>query len=289
MRIAIASGKGGTGKTFVTTNLAVVARKQMHPNTEVMVVDCDVEEPNAALFLKPTIVESKDVGVLVPHVDEAACTYCGRCRDVCVWHAIAVIGGQVLTFPELCHGCGSCARVCPENAISETLRVTGTVERGYSDSIRFAQGTLRLGEAMAPPVIRELKRAYLPSNDGLTLIDAPPGVSCSVVESLKNVDRALLVTEPTPFGLHDLTAAAELVQDEMGLDCFVVINRTGIGDSAAIIAFCEERGIPIVARIPHERRIAEVVSRGDLLVQTLPKFRVLFEQLFVNLAAEVES
>ena len=289
MILGVASGKGGTGKTFVTTNLAIIGEERMPLGGEVTVVDCDVEEPNAALFLKPTISESEDVGILVPHVDEKACTYCGRCAEVCVWHALAVVGRQVLTFPELCHGCGSCTRVCPEHAISEVLRVTGTIERGSAGGIRFAQGTLRLGEAMAPPVIRELKRSYLPEGDGLTLIDAPPGVSCPVVESLRGADSVLLVTEPTPFGLHDLKAAVELVHDELGLPCSVTINRVGIGDTDIITSFCDERHIPVVGQIPHDRRIAEVVSRGDVLVRALPEFRETFERLFSSVTEGIGS
>lgn len=226
MIIAIASGKGGTGKTTVATSLALSI-----PGSTLF-LDCDVEEPNAALFLQPVLNHGEEVGILIPKVDEERCTFCGRCAEVCVWHAIAVVGKKVLIFPELCHGCGSCTLNCSEGALHEVLYVTGRLESGWAGPIRFGQGTLNIGEAMAVPVIRQLKQRYLPAARGrVAILDAPPGTSCPVVETMRGADFVLLATEPTPFGLHDLRLAAEVARGELGLPVGVVINRDGIGDT----------------------------------------------------------
>ncbi len=281
MIIAIASGKGGTGKTTVATSLAL---SMAEPT---LFLDCDVEEPNAALFLKPVLNHSEEVGILIPKVDEDRCTFCGRCAEVCVWHAIAVVGKKVLIFPELCQGCGSCTLNCPEGAIHEVLYVTGRLESGWAGPIQFGQGTLNIGEAMAVPVIRQLKQRYLPAVYGrVAILDAPPGTSCPVVETMRGADFVLLVTEPTPFGLHDLRLAAEVARGELGLPVGVVVNRDGIGDTG-VDQYCAAEGIPILMRIPHDRRIAEAISAGQALVEALPEYRPRFQNLYQQIAREL--
>ncbi len=276
MIITVASGKGGTGKTTVAVSLAL-SLSEKRP----LFLDCDVEEPNAALFLRPTIEERREVGQLIPEVDFDKCTYCGRCAEVCQYHAIAVVGEKALIFPELCHGCGSCTLNCPTGAIREVLHVTGTVERGWAGEIEFAQGTMNVGEPMAAPIIRRLKRWAIPPDTGNRpiILDASPGAACPVVESMRGADFVLLVTEPTPFGLHDLRLAVEVARDEMGLPVGVVVNRDGVGDRG-VDGYCAAEGIPILMRIPLERRIAEAYSDGVPLTQALPEYRQRFLDLY---------
>jgi len=288
MRIAVASGKGGTGKTTVATSLALVSKGHVKGPGAVLFLDCDVEEPNAAIFLKPTISKREEVGIPVPEVDEETCTFCGRCADVCVWNAMAVVPGKVLVFPELCHGCGSCALVCPVGAITEKLSITGTIERGTGRGIDFAHGILNTGEAMAVPIIRELKKGNPPPKGGIVLVDASPGTSCPVVESIKDANFILLVTEPTPFGLHDLKLEVQLSKDELHIPFGVIINRDGVGDPG-VLEFCECESIPILGRIPLDRRIAEVVSEGETIVDALPEYRSLFEEIFSRIVLEVKK
>jgi MinD superfamily P-loop ATPase len=260
-------------------------------------LDCDVEEPNAHLFLKPTIERREEVGILIPEVDYDKCTFCGRCAEVCAYHALAVVKQNVLVFPELCHGCGSCSLNCPEEAIHEVLNVTGVIEEGQAVvnsqlptpnsqnlSIRFAHGILNIGEAMAVPVIRELKKRIGENSDRIVILDASPGTSCPVVETMRGADFVLMVTEPTPFGLHDLRLAVEVARDELGLPVGVVINRDGVGDRG-VEDYCAAEGIPILMRIPLERRIAEAYSEGMPLVEALPEYRAKFTQLYLRLAA----
>lgn len=294
MRIVVASGKGGTGKTTVATSLALAAAEW----ESVRVLDCDVEAPNAALFLHPKVEERKEMGILLPIVDEAKCTYCGKCAEVCEFHAIAVIGKKTLVFPELCHGCGSCTLVCPEKAISERLDVMGVLERGAASAgVDFSQGVMNVGEPMAMPIIRELKKwnpaslrgatatKQSPSNEEIAsgknthrndveIRDAPPGASCPVVESMRGADFALLVTEPTPFGLHDLKQVVGIAR-ELGLPAGVVINRDGIGDDA-VENYCTENNIPVLLKIPMERRFAEAIASGKTLVEAAPEYRAAF-------------
>ena len=224
MIISIASGKGGTGKTLVATSLALALKDR----EKVQLVDCDVEEPNDHIFMKPVIAYSEAVAIPVPVVDEETCSYCGKCAEACAFNAIAVIGKHVLVFPELCHGCGACSYLCPEKAISERRKEIGVIETGHSGSIEFAHGRLAIGEAMAPPVIREVKSRL--NTDGVVIIDVSPGTSCPVVESVKGSDFCLLVTEPTPFGLNDLALAVEMVRT-LDIPCGIVVNRAGEGDS----------------------------------------------------------
>jgi MinD superfamily P-loop ATPase len=292
MRIVVASGKGGTGKTTVATSLALVAAEQ----NSVRFIDCDVESPNAGIFLAPAFDTRVEVGILIPQVDETACTFCGKCAEVCQFHAIAVVGNKTLVFPQLCHGCGSCTLVCPEQAISEHLDVMGVLESGFTaHQIDFAQGVLNIGEPMAVPIIRELKK-WAPANRNETsgeshrsieIRDAPPGASCPVVETIRGADFILLVTEPTPFGLHDLKQVAEVCR-ELGIPAGVVVNRDGIGDNA-IEAYCIESGLPILMRIPMARRIAEAIARGETLLESIPEYRPGFQNMLQTIITEVDA
>ena len=291
MIVAVASGKGGTGKTTVATGMALaIASSKVNAaaptGVSVRVLDCDVEEPNAHLFLKPAILARENVGILTPVVDQDKCSGCRRCAEVCAYHAIAVLGKEVLVFNELCHGCGSCTFNCPEQAIHEELRVTGIVEKGPAGEIAFAGGILSEREAMAVPVIRKLRDGVANSPpESLTILDAPPGTSCPVVETLRGADYALMVTEPTPFGLHDLRLAVEVAKHELGLPVGVVINRDGVGD-CGVEEFCRTEGIPILLRIPLDRRIAEACSEGIPLPTALPEYRKKFQDLYQRLLQE---
>jgi MinD superfamily P-loop ATPase len=288
MIIAVASGKGGTGKTTVATSLAlslVTGDNGFEP--ALTFLDCDVEEPNAALYLNPCLEQSERVGILIPEVDYQACTFCGLCAKVCVWHAIAVVGSKVLIFPELCHGCGSCTLNCPENAIQDVLNPMGTLEAGPAGPISFGQGTMDVGQAMSVPIIRQLKAQHLPvPAEHVVILDAQPGTSCPVVETMRDADYVLLVTEPTPFGLHDLRLAVEVARDELGLPVGVVVNRDGIGDKR-LDAYCAAEDIPILMRIPLDRDIAKAVSEGQSLVDAFPDYRPQFMALYNKIAKEV--
>jgi MinD superfamily P-loop ATPase len=288
MIITVASGKGGTGKTTVAVSLALslVAENGGNESIPPLFVDCDVEEPNAALFLHPEIEVQKDVELLIPEVDLTTCTYCGICADICRYHAITVVGEKVLVYPDLCHGCGSCMLNCPEESIQEVVEVLGVVERGKIAEVSFGQGILKVGKAMSPPIIGELKRWTLPKagNGRLIVLDAPPGASCPVVETMRGSDFVLLVTEPTPFGLHDLRLAVQLSRDELNLPIGVVINRDGIGDNG-VEDFCVEEEIPILLRIPYQRQIAEAGAEGIPLVEALPEYRTHFIELYASIEA----
>ena len=270
MIISIASGKGGTGKTTVATNLAVSI------GSDVQLLDCDVEEPNAHLFINPVIEGEKTVYTPVPEINEEKCTFCKKCAEICRFKAIVVIKETVLTFPELCHSCGGCVEVCPENAVTETGRELGTIEMGHRNNLAFVHGRLRVGEAMSPPLIREV-RSYTRS-DKLTIIDAPPGTSCPVIAAMKGADFVLMVTEPTPFGLHDLKLAVEAVK-LLGIPKGLVINRSDIGDSGVKI-YAEQENLPILMEIPFDRRIAEVYSKGMLVVEEMPEWKEKFIELY---------
>ena len=278
MRIVVASGKGGTGKTTVATSLALIAAER----ESVRFMDCDVEAPNAGLFLDPALDTRQEVGILIPKVDESTCTFCGKCAEVCQFHAIAVIGKKTLVFPELCHGCGSCTLVCPENAISEHLDVMGLLEGGpATPGIDFAQGVMNVGEPMAVPIIRELKKWESTDTATIEIRDAPPGASCPVVETIRGADFVLLVTEPTPFGLHDLKQVAEITR-ELGLPTGVIINRDGIGDNA-VETYCNENGLPILMRIPMNRQVAEGIAQGRALIEIKPELGPAFREMLARI------
>lgn len=267
--IAIASGKGGTGKTTLAVALALSA-----PGP-VQLLDCDVEEPNCHIFLRSHVARRESVGIPVPFVDEAKCTGCGECGAFCQWHAIVSLKTKPLVFPELCHGCGGCARVCPAGAIEEVEREIGVVEVGSRGGVRFVQGRLGVGHPMSPPLIRAVKGRAL--RDRTTVIDCPPGTSCPVITAVRGSDYVLLVTEPTPFGLHDLTLAVETVR-RLGLPFGVIVNRASAGDDG-VDRYCAAEGIGVLLRIPDERRIAEAYSRGEDLLACTPRLRGAFAAL----------
>lgn len=284
MIIAVASGKGGTGKTTVATSLAL----SLAPQMPVQLLDGDVEAPNAHLFLRPSMEQRTLATIPVPVIDSRACTHCGKCAEVCQYHAITVIGGKVLVFHELCHGCGSCTLNCPEHAIREVPRPIGTLESGRAQpGLQVARGVLRPGQALAVPVIRQL-REWMPPRPGLiTIIDAPPGTSCPVIAAVHGADYMLLVTEPTPFGLHDLRLAHEVAQT-LGLPAGVVINRDGIGDTG-VDDYCARHDLPVLMRIPYDAHLAARLAAGTPLVDVYPDYRPRFREMFEQIAAGQEE
>lgn len=290
LRIAVASGKGGTGKTTVATSLAL-SLAGGGPGLPPVFLDCDVEGPNAHLFLKPTFQRRQDVAIQIPRVDAAKCTACGRCAEVCEYHAIVVLGKRTLVFSQLCHGCGSCTLVCPENAISEEPHAIGVLEAGTAAyGIPFARGVLNVGEPMAAPAIRQLKHWGIPAAEAegrVVILDAPPGTSCPVVETVRGADYLLFVTEPTPFGLHDLRLAAD-VAAELGIPAGVIINRDGIGDTA-VDEFCADAGLPVLLRIPFERAIAEGVAQGRTLVEIHPEYALRLQAVFARISRQMAA
>lgn len=273
MIISIASGKGGTGKTTVATNLALSLE------SEVQILDCDVEEPNSHLFIKPVIEEVKTISTPVPDVDMEKCTLCGKCAEICQFKAIVVLGETVLPFHELCHSCRGCVLVCPEKAITESERKLGVIERGHRNGLELVYGKLRIGEAMSPPLIKKVREYTRP--DILTIIDAPPGTSCPVIASMRGADFVLLVTEPTPFGLHDLKLAVGAVKI-LKIPCGLVINRSDMGDDQ-VKKYAEKENVPVLMEIPFDRRIAEIYSRGDMVVEEIPEWKEEFLKLYQHI------
>jgi len=278
MKIAVASGKGGTGKTTVATNLALSLG-------EIQFFDCDVEEPNANIFIKAKIKESKEVTVTIPEIDKTKCNYCGKCSDFCVYNALAVVPSNVLVFPELCHSCGGCELVCPNDAINWSERVIGKVEYGQAKKIDFFQGLLNVGEMQAIPVIKSLKKKVDRSRN--VIIDVPPGTSCPVIESIGGSDYCILVTEPTPFGLHDLKLAVEIVR-HLDMPFGVIINRDGIGDKK-VETYCQNENISILLKIPDRRKIAHLYSKGIALVNESYEWHEMFAQVFNQIQLEVKK
>ncbi|MBN2109759.1 MAG: ATP-binding protein [Methanosarcinaceae archaeon] len=277
MKIAIASGKGGTGKTTVAVNLALSLG-------EVQLVDCDVEEPNCNLFLRSDLEKYQDVVLPVPRIDGNKCTHCGKCAQFCQYNAIALLSSGPMLFPQLCHGCGGCILVCPESAISEDGRITGVIERGrVYDTINLWQGKLFIGEAMASPVIRQLKSSI--GEEGIKIIDSPPGTACPVIASLKDVDYCVLITEPTPFGLNDLVLAVEVVR-QMGIPFGVIINRHGMGDDRVDV-YCKAENIPVLMRIPDERQIAVLYSEGIPFVTQMTEWKERFRKMFGDIVSQI--
>ncbi len=281
MQIAIASGKGGTGKTTVATNLAWVAARDAR---RVAYLDCDVEEPNGHIFLKPEITDRKPVANLVPSVDAGLCTLCGQCDAICRYSAIVRIGEQVLVYPELCHGCGGCELVCPVDAITETPIEIGVLESGQAGAIEFAQGMLKIGQPMSPPVIKAVKSKDFQAD--LTIVDAPPGTSCPVIEAVRDADFIVLVTEPTPFGLHDLKLAIDMVR-ALKLPFGVVINRAMAGGTD-VRSYCKSRRIQVLKEIPDDRKLAEAYSRGEMAAQALDEYEAMFAELLETVVKELK-
>ncbi|MFP3852944.1 MAG: ATP-binding protein [Anaerolineales bacterium] len=274
MILTVASGKGGTGKTTVATSLALAMADEVP-----CLLDCDVEAPNAHLLMHPEFMQQHDVLLPVPVIDEGRCSQCGMCAEVCQFNAIVMVGGKPMVFPELCHGCGSCVHHCPEQALYEQPRRIGILNFGRSSAgTPFANGVLDVGEALAVPVIRQLTASAACDGNANVIRDAPPGTSCPVVETLKGSDYALLVTEPTPFGLHDLKLAVSLCQ-ELGLTVGVVINRAA-ERADGVEMYCRQAQIPILMRIPMDRHIAECLASGEALVEAMPAYRARFQELW---------
>jgi len=269
MVISIASGKGGTGKTTIATSLAKVIQ-------HTQIIDCDVEEPNAHIFLKPVIKNKEKVKVLIPQVDYQLCNFCGKCARFCQFNALAVFEEKVLIFPELCHNCGGCQIVCPQKAISECEIVIGQIEKGIAHHINFLHGILDISRPSPVPLIKKLKTYISPQST--VIIDSPPGTSCSMIESIEASDYCILVTEPTPFGLNDLKLAVTVVK-KMKIKHGVIINQSDIGDDK-VKKFCRKHHIDILMEIPHQREIAEAYSRGDCLVSAFPEYESKFKQVF---------
>lgn len=280
-KIAVASGKGGTGKTTVAVNIAATLASS---GQKVAYLDCDVEAPNGHIFLKPGIRQSKAASIPVPSVDRDRCDGCGDCGRICQFSAIVVVNKTVLTFPELCHGCGGCSLVCTLDAITETNRDIGTVEIGTAGLIAYAAGRLKIGEAMAPPLIRAVKHEM--PQAGVVIIDSPPGTSCPMIETVQDADYVILVTEPTPFGLSDLKLAVDTVR-ELSKPFSVIINRNGVGDER-VEEYCQGEKIGILSRIPDDRSTAELYSKGELLVNHSESMRNIYNDLVKRLKLRIE-
>ncbi|HHV79017.1 MAG TPA: P-loop NTPase [Firmicutes bacterium] len=285
MKVAVASGKGGTGKTTVAVNMALALSGRGEP---VQLIDCDVEEPNAHLFVKPSWKTKRNAFVPVPRVDESKCTHCGACAEVCQYHAILISPQKVFFLEELCHSCGACIELCPENALKESYRKIGEIEEGTKSGLWFAHGKLTPGEPMSPPLIRQVKQ--LAWGEGAVILDCPPGASCPVVESVKGSDFCVLVTEPTPFGLNDLMIALDMLS-QLRIPGGVVVNRDGLGTSE-VSDYCRKMGIPILMYIPYEERLARLYARG-IPVSTVSyewsqRFGMLWDRIIKATAGSVD-
>jgi len=266
--LTVASGKGGTGKTTVAVNMALSLEN-------VQLLDCDVEEPNSHILLQPKINETKPVYTKVPVVSEELCDYCGKCSKFCAYNALFVAPKTVMVFPELCHNCGGCSLVCPKNAITEKERQIGAIKKGESKGVEIVYGELNVGEAMAVPLIRAVKN-QMKSNKNV-IIDAPPGTACSLVASVHKTDYCILVTEPTPFGLHDLKITVQVLKD-LGVPMGVIINRAGLGDRK-VYEYCKKENIPLLLEIPFSKKIAELYSRGVPFVEKMPEWKEKFQKV----------
>jgi len=277
MKIVIASGKGGTGKTLVAINLALSVNADQ-------VLDCDVEEPNDYIFIKPSNTISESVKLLIPEIDESKCSYCRKCAEFCQFNALFVAGETASVFPNLCHSCGGCKLVCPTEAINEKPRSIGEIFIGDVNGMELVYGKLNIGEALAVPIISAVKEKA--KTQGLVILDSPPGTACPVVESVMGTDFCVMVTEPTPFGLHDLKIAAKVVI-ELGIPLGVVVNFAGIGDRG-VYEYCETMKLPILMEIPYERKIAELYSRGIPFVEEMPGWRVKFQELLEKIQEKIQ-
>ena len=278
MIISVASGKGGTGKTTIATNLALSLGSSQ-------LIDCDVEEPNANIFLKTKICEHEDITVDIPKIDGSKCDYCGKCSEFCAYNALAVLPSKVLVFPDLCHSCGGCELVCPKNAVGWSKRVIGKIEHGTTKELDFYHGLLNIGEIQTMPIIKALKQKIDKNKN--VILDAPPGASCPVIETISGSDYCILVTEPTPFGLHDLKLAVEVAR-HIEIPFGVIINRDGIGDNKVDL-FCRKENIPILLKIPHAEIISNLYSRGVPFVEELSNWREKFIELFFRIEEEIRK
>ena len=276
MIITIASGKGGTGKTTVAVNLALCIKKAQ-------LIDADVEEPNANVLLQASFSEEKEVVVAVPKINDDLCTYCGKCSEFCAYNALAVVPKKVLVFADLCHSCKGCEIVCPVDAVGWQNRIVGKIRKGENKGVDIVEGDLNLGESMAIPVIKSVKNEI--DSEKNVIIDAPPGTSCPVLESITGSDYVILVTEPTPFGLHDLKLAVDVVR-RMNLPFGIIINRDGVGDKR-VEFYCQQENIPILLKIPHDMQIASLYSNGEPFVLHMPQLKNAFEQLMERIKQEV--
>ncbi len=269
MKIAIASGKGGTGKTTLSTNLATYLSELMN----VLLVDLDVEEPNSGLFIEGTPIHSEPVYKMIPEWDESKCTFCGICSKTCKYHAVLRLGTNITVFRELCHSCYACSELCPENALPMIPEELGVITEYHSGRLHFLESRLNIGEEQAVPLISKTKKyiAGKQYDPDITIYDAPPGTSCPVIETIKDADFVILVTEPTPFGLHDLTLAVETVkklQKKFG----VVINKAGSGNSD-VDKYCRQQNIAVLGQIPYSRKIAELYSSGEMIYKHVPEIK----------------
>lgn len=270
LTIAVASGKGGTGKTLISTNLAWIAAEAGHST---VLADCDVEAPNDHLFLPTDERSEAPVEVPVAEVDGSVCDACGLCREACAYGAVRVLGGSAVVFEELCHGCGACVDTCPTGALREQRRVVGTIftgaVRGREKHLRLVTGELRVGDVKTPNVIKAVKRHAEEPDADVAIFDAPPGVACAAVAAIRRADVLVLVTEPTPFAVHDLALSLDLGKD-MGIPMGVVLNRDGTGDED-VASLCEDRGVALLGRIPFDRRIAKAYADGRLVQGEVPE------------------
>lgn len=278
MIVSVASGKGGTGKTTIAVNMALSLRN-------VQILDCDVEEPNVHLLLKPKISEEKTVYIWAPKINENLCDLCGKCAKFCQYNAIFVGSEEAIFFPELCHGCGGCTLVCPKRAITEERHKIGTLKFGYVGDLELVYGELEVGKPLAVPVIKEVKQCI--KKDKITILDCSPGVSCPVIETVNGSDFCVLVTEPTPFGLHDLKIAVRVLE-KMGIPFGVIVNRANIGNKQ-VYEYCKENDAPILLEIPFERKIAELYSKGIPFCLEIPKWKEKFETLFNDIRKLVDE
>ena len=289
MVISVASGKGGTGKTLVAVNLALSLARE---GREVQLIDCDVEEPNDHLFLTPEMHASERVEMAVPRVDPESCDFCRACVDFCAYHALALAGGHIMVFDELCHACGGCSLLCPQKAIREEPVPIGRIESGLAKAresrgkdIRFVHGILDIGEPKATPIIRRLKQECDP--EAINILDGGPGTGCPVMETVRGCDYCVLVTEPTQFGLHDLRMALDMAR-ELGLPYGVVINKYVLGGGGMDI-WCAENEIPVLLRIPYKREYASLYSRGLNLVEELPAWNERFLRIYREIEASMAA
>lgn len=279
MQIAIASGKGGTGKTTVASNLAYYLSNHGYDTT---LVDCDVEEPNNHIFFQPTWYHDFKVNMPVPEVNTDICTNCGLCSEFCEFNAIVNVKESILIFSELCHGCGGCLMICPTQALKETSREIGKVQEGIINNLNLVHGVMRIGEAMSPPLIKKVKEQG--TKNDISIIDCPPGTSCPMIQAVRGADFVLLVTEPTPFGLSDLKLAVETIR-QLNLPFAVCINRSTIGNEK-VQNYCKEEKIPIILEIPEETKIAQAYSQGKIFLESLPHYEKLFANLVKKLRIE---